>query len=135
MLTLALLLATLGDLKWMTGHWAATVRGVAMEEVWLAPEAGVMLSMHRDVRKDGRASFEFARIAETKDGIVFLAQPGGRPPTPFRLVESSARRVVFANPEHDYPQRIIYWRDGAKLCARVEGKDGADAEQWCWARR
>jgi len=126
------------DLKWMAGHWAATIDGVAMEELWLAPSGGLMLGMHREV-KDGRATeFEFLRIAMTKDGVTYLPQPGGQPPTtPFKLVESGANRAVFANPEHDFPQRILYWMKGAQLCAAVEGKmDSKDVrEEWCWSKR
>jgi hypothetical protein len=126
----------LEDLRWMSGHWSATIDGRKMEEVWLAPESGVMPGLHRDVKGD-RASFEFMRVAVTKDGIAFLAQPSGRPVTPFPLLEMSKERVVFANPEHDFPKRVIYWLKDGQLCARVEG-DAADAEQaeeWCWARR
>jgi hypothetical protein len=123
----------LADLSWMTGHWASTVDSVEMEELWSSPGGGMMLGLHRDISKK-RTSFEFIRIEETKDGIVYLAQPGGRPPTPFKLTESTANRVVFANPEHDFPKRIIYWLHEGQLCARVEG-DGESAEQWCWAKK
>lgn len=122
----------LEELSWMSGHWGATIDGVEMEELWSAPKGGMLLGMHRDASKKG-TSFEFFRIAETKEGIVYFAQPGGQPATPFRLVESSKQRAVFANPEHDFPKRLIYWIDNAQLCARVEG-DGDAAEQWCWSR-
>lgn len=125
--------AKLDNLAWMTGHWAATIDGVEMEEVWLAPRGGLLVGMHRDISKK-RTSFEYQRIAETKDGIVYLAQPSGQLPTPFRLTEMSGHHVVFANPEHDFPKRIIYWLKDGKLCARVEG-DGESAEQWCWSRK
>jgi hypothetical protein len=121
------------DLSWMSGHWTLTKDGVVMEEIWTEPRGGVMLGMHRDA-KDAKASFEFFRIAATDQGIVYFAQPGGRPATPFTLAESGNQRAVFANPEHDFPKRLIYWREDAKLCARVEG-DGEAAEQWCWSRQ
>lgn len=121
------------DLAWMAGHWTATIDGVEMEEVWLAPKNGVLVGMHRDV-KGAKTSFEFMRIATTPEGIAFLAQPGGRPVTAFPLVESSANRVVFANPKHDYPQRILYALQDGKLCATVEG-DGQPSESWCWSKR
>ncbi len=95
-----------------------------------------MVGMHRDVRPSGKASFEFMRI-EKKDGaLVYQAMPGGRPPTPFALKESSAQRVVFENLQHDFPQRIIYRRESERLCARVEGTVGgkSENEQWCWRR-
>lgn len=124
---------------WMAGSWRGTVDGVYMEEHWTDVGGAMMLGMHRDVRsKDGRASFEFMRIETTKDGesLVYQAQPGGRPATAFKLKESTPQRVVFENAEHDFPQRIIYWRDGEKLCARVEGtiRGESESEQWCWAR-
>ncbi len=31
-------------------------------------------------------------------------------------------RVVFENTAHDFPQRIIYWKDGNDLRARIEGR-------------
>jgi len=132
-LALPLCAATkLADLEWMSGHWAATIDDVEMEELWTPPSGGVLLGLHRDVSKK-RTSFEFLRITETNDGIVYLAQPGGQPPTSFALTESSANRVVFANPAHDFPKRIIYWLKDGQLCARVEG-DGDSGEQWCWSR-
>lgn len=92
-----------------------------------------MLGLHRDT-KDAKASFEFFRIAVTPEGIVYFAQPGGRPPTPFALTEASETRAVFANPKHDFPKRITYWLQGGKLCARVEG-DGEKAQEWCWEKK
>jgi hypothetical protein len=121
------------DLSWMTGHWGATVDGVDMEEVWLAPSGGVMLGMHRDVKKT-KTFFEFLRIAPTPEGLAYLAQPGGRPATAFLLTEVSPTRAVFANPNHDFPQRITYTLEEGRLCARVEG-EGQPAESWCWSKR
>ena len=81
-------------------------------------------------------SFEFLRIEKTAAGIAYIAQPQGRPPTSFPLVESSANRVVFENKTHDFPQRIIYWRERDSLHARVEGpKNGREqAMEWTWMR-
>ena len=116
------------DLAWMAGHWAEG----NVEELWLAPKADLMLGMSRTVRKNGTAAFEFIRIAKTDRGIAYIAQPGGRPPTAFALVESKPGRVVFANPEHDYPKRIVYELREGKLCARTD--DGKDGDEWCWSR-
>jgi hypothetical protein len=129
--------ADVASLQWMTGHWSSEAGGVISEEIWSSPAGGILVGMHRDV-KGAKASFEFMRIAQDPEGIVYLAQPGGRSPaTPFRLTDSAAHRAVFTNPAHDFPQRITYWRDGEKLCARVEGPmNGKDVnEEWCWAKK
>ncbi len=132
-LALPLSAATVADLAWMSGHWKGTVDGTVMEEIWTDPRGGMLLGMHRDAGANGKTFFEFLRIEETKEGLVYLAQPKGAVPTPFRVVEITQNRVVFANPRHDFPQRIIYTLVDGRLCARVEG-DGSEAEEWCWTK-
>ncbi|HEY7413241.1 MAG TPA: DUF6265 family protein [Vicinamibacteria bacterium] len=126
----------LDDLAWIAGTWEGTADGMAMEEHWLEPSGGTMLGLHRDVAGGRTVSFEFLRIEAGPDGVAYVAQPGGRPPTRFALVERGKDRVVFANPAHDFPQRILYWRDAAGLHARVEGKEkGVDqAMEWTWRK-
>jgi hypothetical protein len=139
LVTLWLLGAGSGDglegLAWMAGSWAGEQGGLEMEEHWTAPKGGSLLGLHRDVAAGRTVSFEFLRIASSADGIVYWASPQGRPPTPFRLVESKDGRVVFENPGHDFPQRILYWlaADGS-LHARIEGIKGDKAQEWTWRR-
>jgi hypothetical protein len=124
------------NLAWMAGTWEGRDHeGTEMEEVWLAPKGGTMLGLHRDVAKGRTASFEFLRIADEKDGVVYWASPRGRPATPFRLAETDVRRVVFANSAHDFPKRILYWTDAAgALHARIEGEGGAGGQEWTWRK-
>jgi hypothetical protein len=53
-------------------------------------------------------------------------------PSPFPMIKASEAMIEFANPAHDYPQRIKYWRDGATLKAEVSLIDGSDAMQWSY---
>src|SRR5262245_24603038 len=126
---------TLADLAWISGSWTGTTGGVEMEEHWTAPKGNSMIGIHRDVVKTKTAAFEFLRIEMQKDQIVYLSMPNGRSPaTPFPLKEASGTRVVFENPKHDFPQRIIYWKDGNDLRARIEGtmSGKAGSEEWRW---
>ncbi|MCH7664834.1 MAG: PQQ-like beta-propeller repeat protein [Acidobacteria bacterium] len=109
-------------LGWLSGCW----QGTSGEECWLAPLGGTMLGVNRGPECGGRQpSFEFLRIIEQDGDLVYLASPSGRfPPTAFPAVEVGESRVVFANPEHDFPQRITYWlEDGENLRARVEAQE------------
>jgi len=124
---------SIDDLAWMAGAWRSDAGGMTSEEVWTTPAGGMLLGLHRDVTKK-RAAFEFLRIAETDDGIVYYGSPGGRPPTPFRLTESKPMHAIFENPEHDFPKRILYWRDADRLCARVDAGAETEGEEWCWER-
>jgi hypothetical protein len=127
----------LSDLAWMAGSWSGTTaRGIEMEEHWTAPKGNSMIGIHRDVVKGRTALFEFLRIEQQGEQIVYLSMPNGRSPaTAFPLKEVSGTRVVFENPAHDFPQRIIYWMDGADLRARIEGtmKGKAAGEEWRWS--
>ena len=103
--------AAIGDLAWLAGAWVGT-RGTdgatSIEERWSPPLGGAMLGTSRTVRAGAMRAFEFLRVVERDGGLVYVAQPGGRPPTEFVLTEISATRAVFANPRHDFPQRITY---------------------------
>ena len=126
----------IGDLAWMAGSWTGESRGIQMEEHWTAPKGNSMVGIHRDTGKGRTLLFEFLRIEQQGDQIVYLSMPNGRSPaTPFPLKEVSGTRVVFENPSHDFPQRIIYWKDGNDLRARIEGtQNGKPAgEEWRWS--
>jgi hypothetical protein len=130
----------LDDLAWMAGSWASKDGGKLSEEHWTGAAGGMMLGVHRDL-EGGKAAFEFLRIEERDGKVTYLASPQGRPATPFELIENGAlasapQRAVFANPDHDFPQRILYWREGESLCAAVEGPiDGETvSERWCWSK-
>jgi hypothetical protein len=115
------------DVDWLAGHWCGTQAGVAIEELWLA-RGGQLLNLSTATRDGELVSFEYARVEARAGGVVFVAQPGGAAPVEFALVEADARRVVFANPAHDFPQQVSYWRDDAGLHAELFGA-GEEGEQ------
>lgn len=130
--------AAIEPLAFMAGCWEGTQDGIKTEECWLAPSAGLMLGMHRDILPSGKATFEFLRIEALPTGVAYLAQPRGQLATPFALVTIAKGRVEFSNPMHDYPRRIVYWADGHdKLKAVVEGpsRGKTKREEWTWTRR
>ncbi len=108
-------------LGWLSGSWRGESRGRDYEEHWTKAAGGTLLGMSRTLRDGKTTEFEFLRIQKEGEGVVYLAQPGGKPPTPFRQVKSKERSVTFENAENDFPQRIIYTREGDALTARIEG--------------
>ena len=122
------------DLSWMSGYWLTCADGREASETWSDPRGGLMVG-HAVSLEDGRASFEVSHIGPTPQGFAYVAQPGGAPPTVFVVAESGANRVVFANPDNDFPTRIIYERDGNALNARIEGEIGGQARSMAWEFR
>lgn len=109
-------------LAWMTGCWEwRSPRGV-VEEHWSATTGGTILGFSRSLRGDSITEFEFIRIYNAGDTLVYDARPARQPATEFRAVPPFEPAIVFANPAHDFPQRIIYRRVGADtMLARIEG--------------
>ncbi len=125
------------DIAWLAGSWVERKDGTVTEETWLPPGGGMMIAVNRTVAPGKRTTFELLRI-ESRDGRpVYVASPGGQSPTEFKSIEATATRVVFENPAHDFPQRILYWREDSDiLFARIEGKiQGKErARQWRFER-
>ena len=119
---------SLADLAWMSGCWemSAAEKGLRINEQWMSPSGGMMMGAGRTVKGGKAVDFEFLRIVEEADGIYYVAKPkANKEETRFKLVKLEAGEVIFENPAHDFPQRIIYRREGERLNARIEGsKEG-----------
>lgn len=123
-------------LGWMSGVWVNEEKGRWTEERWSPPRGGIMLGASRSGSGDKVREFEFMRLAPGPDGtVIYFASPGGREAVSFRLVSASPNEAVFENPEHDYPTRISYRREGRWLAATISGPDGRDAVSWRLRRR
>ncbi len=100
--------ASIADMDWLTGAWVGTRGSSSIEERWGPPLGGALLGVARTVKGGSMTAFEFLRIVERDGGLVYVAQPGGVPPTEFVLTALDGTRAVFENPRHDSPQRIVY---------------------------
>lgn len=127
----------LESLRWMGGHWVEETAVGRTLQTWLGPEGGMMVAAHLGVMGPGRTSFEYLRIVQGASGLVFYASPGGMPAVAFPLKESGDARVVFERPGENFPQRIIYRREGDALVARIEGVVGGELrfQQWRFVPR
>ena len=129
--------SALVSFAWLAGYWTGNEGGTRMEELWLPPRGHVMLGVHMDLFASGRSFYEYLRIEQRGDTVLFAASPRGRAPTFFMATEIGDERVTFENPEHDYPQKISYHTDpGGRLHAAIAGEeDGSEkSSAWIWER-
>ena len=124
----------LEELSWLAGHWVRDEGGSRSEEIWLPPSGNTMLGMNQTITGDLTIAFEYVRIVRLGEAIDYVAQPGGKSPVAFRLVQWGENRAVFENPEHDFPQRISYVRTEDRLDARISGPSGGEEKSvgWTW---
>ena len=122
---------SLSDLAWLAGEWREVKDGRTVTEVWLPADGGVMPAINRTVR-GGKAALEYMRIDEADGRVAFTAILPGQPPTRFPARLVSAEEVVFEKTDHDFPQRVIYRRCEADLCAAIEGTVKGEARRIEW---
>ena len=112
-------------LKWMAGCWERRANNLVVTEQWSFPRAKMMLGAGQTTRGDSTIEYEHTRIFDRDGRLVYSAQPSGQTPAEFVADSVSGYSVVFSNPAHDFPQRVIYRRLGAdSLLGRIEGRRG-----------
>ena len=116
---------TIESFAFMKGCWAIErpERKVQIFEQWMAPAGGTMIGMSRTMRDGKTTGWEYMRIESGDSGIFFVSKPKeNKEETYFRLKTSAMNELVFENPDHDFPQRVMYRASGPdSLNARIEG--------------
>jgi Domain of unknown function (DUF6265) len=120
------------DLDWLAGYWLSCDARMEVAELWTTRRGGVMLGMSVTF---GTQAFgwEQVRIETTDDlsTMQYVARPrGATADTVFRLARGGPSEAVFENPAHDYPQRIVYRREGDVLIARTEDMAGGNGQDF-----
>lgn len=117
-------------LAWLAGCWTDG----SVVERWTLAEGGYLFGSSVTVDEGGAVSFfEQLRIEPTDTGLAYYAYPAGSGPTRFDSVEQGEQAITFANPTHDYPQRISYRREGGQLRVTISLHDGGNAGEWVHA--
>ena len=116
---------------WMTGAWAYEDQNSWADEYWTPPRGDMMIGASRSGTGETLDFWEQMRIQKEDDGAVVLwAVSGDQRPVRFKATVSAENSIVFENPDHDYPQRIYYWREGKELKAEISLMDGSKAVQF-----
>jgi hypothetical protein len=124
-----------GAVPWLDGRGLVAVRWRALtEEFWTQPRGGVMLGASREGQGEILRTWEAIRIVRKGDGtLAYVPMPNGGAPVEFAMVKQDDSSIEFANPAHDFPQRIRYWREGDTLHAEIALIDGSRAIAWSYS--
>jgi hypothetical protein len=105
-------------LPWLAGSWRAA-DGNAVEH-WTRHEGG-LVGVGFGVSDGATRSFEVMTVTAEGTKLVFTARPQGGSPVAFPEESRGASWIVFANPQHDYPQKVAYRGERGRLVAHIEG--------------
>jgi len=120
---------------WMAGCWEQVSGEHWTEECWMGPRGGVMLGAGRSGVGEKLREWEASEIIAGPDGkLAYWASPQGGARVSFPMVSQGPHEIVFANPAHDYPQRIRYWMEGEALNAEISMIGGDRPRRWTYRR-
>jgi hypothetical protein len=117
------------DAGWLAGLWVAEQEGErpVYEEWWKTPEGNLQGKSY--IIYAGDTSVNELLELKADDGSVYyiatVSNQNGNKPVYFEMQpQLTDSEYVFTNPEHDFPQRIVYRRiDNDSLLAVVSGGD------------
>ena len=111
---------------WMTGAWERSDSDSWADEYWTPPRAAIMIGASRSGKGETLQFWEHMRIVREADGtLAFWAVSADQKPVRFVATQKSPEEIIFENSDHDYPQRIRYWREGKLLRAQISLLDGS----------
>lgn len=102
----------IAEMHWLAGTWEGKMWGGTFVAYYCTPDGGKVMSYNKLIKKGAVAFHEF-EVFEVENGkVVFHPFPGGKKATSLTLTECDlkAKRVVFENPQKDFPTRIVYHR-------------------------
>lgn len=124
--------------NWMAGCWEQRQGDRWTEECWTIPRGGTMMGSSRSGTGKAVREWEALQIlpGDPASGakLIYWASPGGKTRTAFAWDPSDTAGLTFVNRDHDYPQRIRYWREGEELVAEISLADGTRPMRWRYKR-
>lgn len=107
---------------WLAGCWQLRSGNRETVEMWMPPAGGMMLGVSRTLVGGAVREYEQLRITIDSGKLVYTASPSGQQTVSFTSTAVTDSSFTVENPQHDFPQRVIYRRSGVdSLMARIEG--------------
>lgn len=109
------------NFAWLTGKWLQKDNRTTTIEEWKLNRDELTGSVYQQMDAETDTT-EYLIIKLIGGKIVYIASPVNQKPTLFNLVHFTADEFAFENPEHSFPQRIIYKKNSRNsIKASVEG--------------
>ena len=120
---------------WLAGGWSSqSADGSWTEEWWTPPKAGLMMGAGRSGKGARLEWWEHTRIESAEGKLRFCALPKGQAGACFAATKVATNEIVFENASHDFPNRVVYRRQGDELFAEISGRDGSNVQRWRFKR-
>lgn len=119
--------STLDKIGWVLGYWEMVSPEGKVTESWVRTNDSVYSGIGKYTDTAGQTLTTEEISIVLRDGkllyIPLVSNQNDGEPVIFSEVEFSDTMVVFENKNHDFPQRIVYVKQGeGKMLAYIEGE-------------
>lgn len=93
------------------GTWQMKTKKGILGETWKKSNTNELNSEGYKITGKDTTKLEKVQLVKKDDGIYYIStikDQNDAKPIPFKLISSTNNQFVFSNPEHDFPQRIVY---------------------------
>ena len=125
-------LSNFNKLRWLTGTWnrTNTKPGHTAHERWEKSGNNEMQGWGVNLKGQDTLFVEKLKLVIKDNHIYYVADvPENKQPVYFKLTEIIKESFVCENPDHDFPKKITYILEGAKLKATISG-NGKAIDYW-----
>lgn len=127
--------AELEKADWFLGRWENNSAEGNLSETWKKLNDSTFFGETYFVIKNDTVFAEHVSLEERNGKLSYVAKvpnQNDEKPVSFELTENSAGKLIFENPKHDYPSKIIYNQVGSdSLVAEIRGlKDGKEKNEF-----
>jgi hypothetical protein len=130
---------TLADFSWLEGTWQGVWGPRIAEQVWVAPQGGMMLGSFRLVEAQKTLVIELFSLVEKPDGIKYYVRHFTPELVPWEksdatilnLLSLDGTRALFENPVNGEPKHIVFTRTNADTYisrSEILPENGADLQ-------
>lgn len=119
---------SIDDLQWLLGDWKS-VDGAVATESWEKTSNMTYEGVTMKLSLDGKTRIDEQRLITVERDIFYLATVENSDiPIAYHLTQCLPNAAVFQNPQHSYPQQIIYQMTDVSTLRVLMGNGGSNMQ-------
>ena len=120
--------------SWFLGNWENNSKEALFKENWSQKNDSSYFAESFVIVEKDTVFYEKVDLVETNDSLVYIVSvkdQNKEKPVSFYMTKSSEKELVFENPKHDFPTKIVYTKiTNDSLVAAIYGKkDGKEMSE------
>jgi hypothetical protein len=122
------------EARWLLGNWENKAVDGNLTETWKKVNDSTFQAQSYFIKEKDTLHFESITLQQKGEELTYNATVKGQnndEPITFKLTNSTDTQLVFENPKHDYPKKIIYTQItedslAAEISGILEGKASSE---------